>query len=57
MSSKQEQDKQSSTSMNNIILEKIDSLTENLNLKNDTLIQKFESMENITIIEPFNEED
>lgn len=46
MSSKQEQDKQSSTSMNNIILEKIDSLTENLNLKNDTLIQKFESMEN-----------
>jgi len=41
-----EQDKQSSSSMNNIILEKLALLTENLNLKNDTLIQKFESIEN-----------
>jgi len=46
MSSEQEQDKQSSSSMNNIILEKLALLTENLNLKNDTLIQKFESIEN-----------
>ena len=47
MSSKEEQDKQvSSSSINNIILEKITLLTENLNLKNDTLIQKMETIEN-----------
>ena len=46
MSSNQEQDKQVSSSINDIILEKLSLLTENLNLKNDTLIQKMETIEN-----------
>ena len=45
MSSIQEQDKQISSSVNDIILEKITLLTENFNLKNDTLIEKFETIE------------
>lgn len=47
MSSKlEQQDKQSSSSVNDIILEKLSLLTENLNLNNDTLIQKFGLIEN-----------
>ena len=46
MSSMLEQDKQVSSSVNDIILEKITLLTENFNLKNDTLIEKFETIEN-----------
>lgn len=46
MNPTQEQDKQLSSPINDIILEKLALLTENLNLKNNTLIQKFEIMEN-----------